>query len=184
MAVAFDHLLQDFPAVQAAFGYGSGIFRQHDAHSAARSAAKPMLDFIFAVRDPLAWHEQVRPLSSTPMHEGLHTLSKMQLLMYTRASAEHKHEPRALLLPGVIWRGRSHRSASQISAGASRDVHAATPRLHRMVIHAQSACEYCSTGVAERIGAGVHFNTLVPWRQRVSRMLHLYVHCIGLEHCN
>lgn len=58
MTAAFDRLLHDFPTVQAAFGYGSGIFRQHGAAAAGRPS-QAMLDFIFAVRDPLEWHEQV-----------------------------------------------------------------------------------------------------------------------------
>lgn len=58
MTAAFDHLLQDFPTVQAAFGYGSGIFKQPSA-AGGRHASQPMLDFIFAVRDPQGWHEQV-----------------------------------------------------------------------------------------------------------------------------
>ena len=61
MAVpAFEQVLESFPAVQAAFGYGSGIFQQPRA--ASHSAARPMLDFIFAVRCPLQWHREV----STP----------------------------------------------------------------------------------------------------------------------
>ena len=58
MTAAFDQLLQDFPSVQAAFGYGSGIFKQPTA-AGGRHASQPMLDFIFAVRDPQGWHEQV-----------------------------------------------------------------------------------------------------------------------------
>lgn len=56
-----EELLSDFPEVNAAFGYGSGIFAQPLAPTGGRStsASRPMLDFIFAVRCPLAWHEQV-----------------------------------------------------------------------------------------------------------------------------
>lgn len=50
-------VLQMFPAVQAAFGYGSGIFDQPGLY-AKHSRDKPMLDFILAVECPLKWHAQ------------------------------------------------------------------------------------------------------------------------------
>ena len=46
-----------FPAVRHAFGYGSGIYAQRGLYEGRGSG--PMLDFIFAVDDPLTWHEQV-----------------------------------------------------------------------------------------------------------------------------
>jgi Phosphatidate cytidylyltransferase, mitochondrial len=67
MTAAFDQLLQDFPSVQAAFGYGSGIFKQPSA-AGSRHAGQPMLDFIFAVRDPQGWHEQVTVSSQLGLH--------------------------------------------------------------------------------------------------------------------
>ena len=67
MTAAFDQLLQDFPSVQAAFGYGSGIFKQPSA-AGGRHASQPMLDFIFAVRDPQGWHEQVTVTSQLNFH--------------------------------------------------------------------------------------------------------------------
>ena len=69
-------VLDSFPPVQHAFAYGSGVFEQpglYDAPAAeglaeaaaggaaaaAPAADQPMLDFIFAVDDPVAWHEEV-----------------------------------------------------------------------------------------------------------------------------
>lgn len=73
-------VLSDFPAVQHAFGYGSGVFKQpglYEGQPASKAAAamapgaaggrdggaatadRPMLDFIFAVEDPIAWHAEV-----------------------------------------------------------------------------------------------------------------------------
>lgn len=67
MSAAVDQLLQDFPSVQAAFGYGSGIFKQPSA-AGGHHASQPMLDFIFAVRDPQGWHEQVTTSSQLGLH--------------------------------------------------------------------------------------------------------------------
>ena len=72
-------VLDSFPPVQHAFAYGSGVFKQPGLYeapaaaeevaaagggggggAAARAADQPMLDFIFAVDDPVAWHEEVR----------------------------------------------------------------------------------------------------------------------------
>ena len=52
-------VLEDFPPVDHAFAYGSGVFRQPGLYS--RGASKPMLDFIFAVESPHCWHKQVHP---------------------------------------------------------------------------------------------------------------------------
>ncbi|KAL4434161.1 hypothetical protein ABPG75_000602 [Micractinium tetrahymenae] len=107
-------VLASFPPVQHAFAYGSGVFKQpglYDGHpeaSAEGSAAaadavasgsgdRPMLDFIFAVDDPVAWHT-----------ENL------------RRHAHHYSFLRHLGPAGM-------------------------------------------TAVAEKLGAGVYFNTLVPW---------------------
>ena len=74
-------ILASFPPVQHAFAYGSGVFKQpglYDAEAGAAAApagapaaaaaaasssggGKPMLDFIFAVDDPVAWHAEVSP---------------------------------------------------------------------------------------------------------------------------
>ena len=51
-------ILEEFPHVQHAFAYGSGVIAQPDLYD-HRSANKPMLDFIFAVDDPVDWHTQV-----------------------------------------------------------------------------------------------------------------------------
>lgn len=45
--------------LQAAFGYGSGIFEQPGLYT-KHSRDKPMLDFILAVDSPLQWHTQVK----------------------------------------------------------------------------------------------------------------------------
>lgn len=65
-------VLASFPPVQHAFAYGSGVFKQpglYEGHpevsaegptAAAKSpGSRPMLDFIFAVDDPAAWHAEV-----------------------------------------------------------------------------------------------------------------------------
>jgi hypothetical protein len=72
--------LSEFPPVQHAFGYGSGVFKQPGLYevqspsseaaaiaagaaggrgSSAAAVDRPMLDFIFAVEDPTAWHAEV-----------------------------------------------------------------------------------------------------------------------------
>jgi hypothetical protein len=54
---------RNFPAIDYGFAYGSGVFVQPDlyqAHHKPGAASGPMLDFIFVVQDPHAWHTQVR----------------------------------------------------------------------------------------------------------------------------
>lgn len=51
-------VLDDIPHVQHAFAYGSGVIVQPDLYE-SHSTNKPMLDFIFAVDDPVEWHAQV-----------------------------------------------------------------------------------------------------------------------------
>lgn len=51
-------VLEDIPHVQHAFAYGSGVIVQPDLYHHS-STNKPMLDFIFAVDDPIDWHAQV-----------------------------------------------------------------------------------------------------------------------------
>ena len=49
-------ILESFPAVRFAFAYGSGVFEQPGLY---RQRAPRLLDFVFAVDDPLQWHTQV-----------------------------------------------------------------------------------------------------------------------------
>jgi hypothetical protein len=52
---------RNFPAIDYGFAYGSGVFVQPDlyqAHHRPGAASGPMLDFIFVVADPQAWHRQ------------------------------------------------------------------------------------------------------------------------------
>ncbi|XP_054992354.1 phosphatidate cytidylyltransferase, mitochondrial isoform X1 [Sorex araneus] len=54
--VAFRRILAHFPEeLSLAFAYGSGVFRQAGPSSSQKDA---MLDFVFAVDDPLAWHSK------------------------------------------------------------------------------------------------------------------------------
>lgn len=49
------------PGISFGFAYGSGVFVQPDLYQPnAPAGSGPMLDFIFAVSDPIAWHQQVR----------------------------------------------------------------------------------------------------------------------------
>jgi Phosphatidate cytidylyltransferase, mitochondrial len=55
-------VLDEFPVIQHAFAYGSAVFHQPSRCLEGldqSSRPKRMLDFIFAVEDPLAWHQQV-----------------------------------------------------------------------------------------------------------------------------
>lgn len=49
---------RNFPPIDYGFAYGSGVFIQPDLYLANASSG-PMLDYIFVVADPLAWHAQV-----------------------------------------------------------------------------------------------------------------------------
>ncbi|CAK6435566.1 unnamed protein product [Pipistrellus nathusii] len=54
--VAFRKILSHFPEeLSLAFAYGSGVFRQAGPSSNLKTA---MLDFVFTVDDPIAWHSK------------------------------------------------------------------------------------------------------------------------------
>ncbi|XP_021107861.1 phosphatidate cytidylyltransferase, mitochondrial isoform X2 [Heterocephalus glaber] len=54
--VAFRRILSHFPEeVSLAFAYGSGVYRQAGPNSDQKNA---MLDFVFTVDDPVAWHSK------------------------------------------------------------------------------------------------------------------------------
>lgn len=56
-----DLVRRNFPPINFAFAYGSGVFVQPDLYRPSTSAGSgPMTDFIFVVDDPLQWHTQVR----------------------------------------------------------------------------------------------------------------------------
>lgn len=58
-----DSILEQFPPVDYAFAYGSGIFDQpglYKENDQSRISSRPMIDLIFAVDDPVTWHAQVR----------------------------------------------------------------------------------------------------------------------------
>lgn len=64
MTDKFNHILEHFPTIDHAFAYGSGVFGQPGLYDRVRKAGKqPMIDFVFAVRDPVRWHQEVRCLS-------------------------------------------------------------------------------------------------------------------------
>ena len=48
-------VIQQFPPIQFAFAYGSGVVVQ-GGYNYNKAKALPMIDFIFAVNDPLEWH--------------------------------------------------------------------------------------------------------------------------------
>lgn len=55
-----DALLKPFPPVDHAFAYGSGVFHQPGLYApSSNTTDRPMLDFIFAVDDPVVWHAEV-----------------------------------------------------------------------------------------------------------------------------
>lgn len=52
-------VLEQFPPVEAAFAYGSGVFTQPKLYDAS-SQDRPMLDFVFVVECAQDWHLEVR----------------------------------------------------------------------------------------------------------------------------
>lgn len=141
-------VLRDFPAVDHAFAYGSGVFTQPGLYEAPRDGAgggestsgvsggssagaqadRPMLDFIFAVEDPVAWHEEVRCNAAAA----------------ALTCAWPRHDlPADLLPPSAVQNLRRH------------------PHHYSFLGWLGPAA---LTAVADRLGAGVYFNTLVPWQ--------------------
>lgn len=140
-------VLNGFPPVQHAFAYGSGVFKQPglydampeagqlsaepaggaaaaaDPASSSGAADQPMLDFIFAVEDPVAWHTEVgsaaclwtrslrqattRNSCAAPSRRPTHHPFSMP------AGAEPGPPRRPLLLPapsGAVWHDGSGRA--------------------------------------------------------------------------
>lgn len=61
-------IVKCFPAIEHAFSYGSGVFKQPGLYlNHDNKAAKPMVDFVFAVRDPISWHRNVRVIVDEKM---------------------------------------------------------------------------------------------------------------------
>ncbi|MEQ2189613.1 Phosphatidate cytidylyltransferase, mitochondrial [Goodea atripinnis] len=53
--VFYRRILSQFPQdISLAFAYGSGVFKQHGTSQGQME--KNMLDFVFAVDDPVTWH--------------------------------------------------------------------------------------------------------------------------------
>ena len=81
----FDDIIGQFPDIDFGFAYGSGVVRQEGYDYSAPSIKKssknlledgidekelPMVDMIFAVKDPEAWHAEnmaLNPSHYTPM---------------------------------------------------------------------------------------------------------------------
>lgn len=47
-----------FPATRMGFAYGSGVFSQVAVGDVKEKAKRPMIDMVFAVDDPVAWHTE------------------------------------------------------------------------------------------------------------------------------
>lgn len=54
-----DTILEHFPRVDHAFAYGSGVFGQPGLYVPGSARKRPVIDFIFGVKDPIAWHQEV-----------------------------------------------------------------------------------------------------------------------------
>lgn len=80
-----EDVLGHFPKVDYAFAYGSAIFQQPGLYEDADGviSPRPMVDLIFAVDDPTAWHAQVRT------HHSWHGWSRSSFHNHFRAIAEH-----------------------------------------------------------------------------------------------
>lgn len=144
-AAVLHSVLADFPAVQHAFAYGSGVFEQPGlyarppqgapngggaaaAAAAASSVDQPMLDFIFAVDDPVAWHTEVnrgdschaRALDDVGLllaagiaapgdpwlpQSSPRLLAHLPPLPLSDAPSELEAARAPLLVPGVTWPG-------------------------------------------------------------------------------
>jgi len=63
-----DELFEQFPPVEFAVAYGSGVLKQNSYDYEVESKQLPMIDMIFAVSDPLEWHRA--NLSKNPSHYG------------------------------------------------------------------------------------------------------------------
>ena len=51
-------LLEQFPIVDSAFAYGSGAVKQSGYEYTLEEDELPMMDLVFAVEDPVTWHEE------------------------------------------------------------------------------------------------------------------------------
>ena len=176
-AKELSEFLKTLPTVQHAFAYGSGIFQQEGLYSAGSKG--PMLDFILAVDNPEEWHDQVKLTfnSACTQIDG----SKTAKYQRSPICAELLGKQAALFLACPLWRqiGKYSLKAAAYSSkqellalnqawkNNKRDTFSTlcASRIHLL----QVTCN------AERLGAGVHFNTAVPWEKTV--MVSLYTRC-------
>lgn len=57
----YSALLKHLPPVDFGFAYGSGVFKQEgyeDYEGRRDYSSAPMLDLVFSVKDPVAWHAE------------------------------------------------------------------------------------------------------------------------------
>ena len=73
--------LKTVPAVQHAFAYGSGIFKQEGLYSSNKE--RPMLDFILAVDDPESWHNEVHHCDCPLLKDQVKELRSKNLFCQT-----------------------------------------------------------------------------------------------------
>ena len=136
--------LDHFPHVQHAFAYGSGVFKQPGLYSSnVAKADGPMIDMILAVDDPIAWHREVTHFQGGEI--SLWNFSQIPALLTAQNIAKHGSH-----YSGLKWFGAS------------------TVRLQFFLFFPNTATNNHKIPVqidrvAERIGAGVYFNTLIPW---------------------
>jgi translocator assembly and maintenance protein 41 len=67
-----------FPPVDHALAYGSGVFAQPGLYSRTNEQSRPMIDFLFGVEDPIAWHD--RNIECNPSHYSLMSLLGPKLI--------------------------------------------------------------------------------------------------------
>ena len=58
-------VLKQFPPISFAFAYGSGVIAQKSYDYKKKGSDLPMIDLIFAVDDPIEWHEENMRLNSS-----------------------------------------------------------------------------------------------------------------------
>ena len=106
MTGIYKRIVKEFPKIDHAFSYGSGVFHQPGLY-AAKGASKPMIDFIFGVQDPIQWHEEVGLLHVDAIHS---MFFQMSIVLRVIGGADVRNPNPHLLLVQNMRRHSSHYS--------------------------------------------------------------------------
>jgi hypothetical protein len=76
--------ISELPPVDYAFAYGSAVYHQPGLYESHTAETSPLVDFIFAVEDPVTWHAEVGSRLQL-----LHRVNLLPTVVWTPPPAQH-----------------------------------------------------------------------------------------------